>query len=52
LHGAKLSVFACLLCLVKSKENAVSGSIMHCEIRHHTCTCPNIFFPNCRLYAH
>jgi hypothetical protein len=52
LHGAKLSVFACLLCLVKSKENAVSGFIMHCEIRHHTCTCPNTFFPNCRLYAH
>lgn len=24
LHGARLSVFACLLCLVKSQENAVS----------------------------
>ena len=26
LHGARLSVFACLLCLVKSQENAVSSS--------------------------
>lgn len=25
LHGARLSVFACLLCLVKTKENAVSS---------------------------
>jgi hypothetical protein len=30
LHGARLSVFACLLCLVKHKENAVSL----CEICH------------------
>lgn len=52
LHGARLSVFACLLCLVKSKENAVSGFIMHCEIQHLKCTYPYIFFPNCRLHAH
>ena len=35
LHGARLSVFACLLCIVKSKEIAVSRFIMHCEIQHH-----------------
>jgi hypothetical protein len=29
LHGARLSVFACLLCLVKHKENAVSSFEFH-----------------------
>ena len=31
LHGARLSVFACLLCLVKSRENAVSCFCLCCN---------------------
>ena len=34
LHGARLSVFACLMCLVKSQENAVSSFASHCLVQH------------------
>jgi hypothetical protein len=38
LHGARLSIFACLLCLVKNMENAVSAIFYICDIsrRHGT----------------